>query len=448
MATDLCRITVVGPNRRADLAVPVAVPVAELLPELVELVGERSPEALPRPWSIARLAQPPMPLSVSLAELGVIDGEVLYLHDGERLSAGPVVVDDLAEDLTDRTDAGPLWGPGSRALLLAIGAAAFLVGGQVALLLGVDRVVVAAGLCGLVALGTVTLALLRWRWGGSGPVPNALGLAGLPAWAGFAHRVVLLVAPGAATSAQLAGAAGGLIIGAGAAGLAVPDLVPVTAAVALAAVAVLLAAASVLFFDLEAVQVAALAAVLGVVVLALLPGVALRGAGVPELDGSAPLVEEVALRSGAARTLLAWLLAATTLVIVVAVGVLVGEEGNFPLLLAVTVTAVVALRARTFVRAMEVGLLASSALVSLVLIEAALLPDGGGDDRRLLGVALLVGTATALFVAASRADRPAPPAIRTTLERLATLLHVALVPLCMGALGVFDAVADWARGLV
>ena len=44
-----CRVTVVAPTRRVDVALPEDVPVAELLPELLRLVGD----PLPTPGAIA-----------------------------------------------------------------------------------------------------------------------------------------------------------------------------------------------------------------------------------------------------------------------------------------------------------------------------------------------------------------------------------------------------------
>ena len=47
-----CRLTVLTPGSRADVALPVDVPVAELVPMLMELLGEQGGPARPVPWRL------------------------------------------------------------------------------------------------------------------------------------------------------------------------------------------------------------------------------------------------------------------------------------------------------------------------------------------------------------------------------------------------------------
>ena len=46
----VCRVTVVGSARRLDVTLPVGVPVADLVFDLVEMMGERDGE-LPARWA-------------------------------------------------------------------------------------------------------------------------------------------------------------------------------------------------------------------------------------------------------------------------------------------------------------------------------------------------------------------------------------------------------------
>jgi MinD-like ATPase involved in chromosome partitioning or flagellar assembly len=98
-------VTVVGPSRRRDLSLPADSPVWELLPTLVELVGDGAgTEAVePDAWvlSASAAAEDPLRPDASLAASGVLDGSVLYLarsrpqeEPAPRTAAVPVPGDD------------------------------------------------------------------------------------------------------------------------------------------------------------------------------------------------------------------------------------------------------------------------------------------------------------------------------------------------------------------
>ncbi|OLT13550.1 hypothetical protein BJF78_21710 [Pseudonocardia sp. CNS-139] len=74
-----CRLTVLTPRRPVDVSLPADVPVAELVPMLLELVGEPVFTARPEPWRLSGVAGGPLPPAATLAELGVPDGELLRL---------------------------------------------------------------------------------------------------------------------------------------------------------------------------------------------------------------------------------------------------------------------------------------------------------------------------------------------------------------------------------
>jgi hypothetical protein len=103
-----CRVTVVGERRRVDLAVPASAPIVTYVDALARLCGQPGEDALPPAWSLAPAAGRPYPADRSLAELGVVDGEILYLRDlldGE--SGGPVVRDvreEVAEEVEERLE--------------------------------------------------------------------------------------------------------------------------------------------------------------------------------------------------------------------------------------------------------------------------------------------------------------------------------------------------------
>jgi hypothetical protein len=102
-------VTVVGPSRRQDLSLPADSPVYELLPTLVELVGDGSEGMEPDAWvlSTSAAADEPLRPDASLAASGVLDGTVLYLGRSRppeptpRTSAVPPSADDRSP--IDRT---------------------------------------------------------------------------------------------------------------------------------------------------------------------------------------------------------------------------------------------------------------------------------------------------------------------------------------------------------
>ena len=74
-----CRLTVLAPRARVDVCLPADLAVAELVPLVLELVGEPVFASGPRPWRLFGVAGGPLPPGRSLRELGVPDGELLRI---------------------------------------------------------------------------------------------------------------------------------------------------------------------------------------------------------------------------------------------------------------------------------------------------------------------------------------------------------------------------------
>ncbi|WP_219418453.1 EsaB/YukD family protein, partial [Pseudonocardia nigra] len=94
-ATDAahCRVTVLAPRRRVDVALPADIPVAELVPMVLELVGEPVFGLRPEPWRLSGVAGGPLPSAATLTELGVLDGELLRIAPDAPAPAPPVFDD-------------------------------------------------------------------------------------------------------------------------------------------------------------------------------------------------------------------------------------------------------------------------------------------------------------------------------------------------------------------
>jgi hypothetical protein len=90
------RVTVIGARKRVDVALPATAPIGEYSAGLASLCGQAGHGVLPPAWSLAVAGGAPLPLSASLAESGVVDGQVLYLRDVAR-DPGAAAVEDIPE---------------------------------------------------------------------------------------------------------------------------------------------------------------------------------------------------------------------------------------------------------------------------------------------------------------------------------------------------------------
>lgn len=105
-APEHVRLSVVGGRTQLDVTLPVDVPVATLVPELVKLVRSRDVEASSdTPWAATRdmywvlsRLDPLAPLqpNETLRAAGVVDGELLRLTD-ERALTAPTLYDDVVD---------------------------------------------------------------------------------------------------------------------------------------------------------------------------------------------------------------------------------------------------------------------------------------------------------------------------------------------------------------
>lgn len=78
--TGFCRITVVAPDGRIDVALPEDIPVADLHPEILRLSGQ-SPEAgAPVGYHLVRRDGTVLDSARSLAAQRILDGELLSLR--------------------------------------------------------------------------------------------------------------------------------------------------------------------------------------------------------------------------------------------------------------------------------------------------------------------------------------------------------------------------------
>jgi len=198
--TGLCRLIVHADSRQFELAVPVDVPLGDLLPALVNHVGTGSYERMliHQGYVLQRLGEPPLDEDRTVDGLGLRDGELVYLRArSEQLP--PVHFDDLVDGIggTLRTRADT-WGPGAaRVAFLAV------AGGVLAtalVLLAFDVTAPTRVVCS----SALTVLLLL----GAGAAARALDDRVVAGMLGIAATLAALLAGGSATAgtgtAQLA----------------------------------------------------------------------------------------------------------------------------------------------------------------------------------------------------------------------------------------------------
>ncbi|MYU68080.1 EsaB/YukD family protein, partial [Streptomyces sp. SID69] len=82
-ASEVCRVTVVGPTGQADLAIPLGTPVSALLPVLVRHVTTE-PADRGTPWVLQRLGEDPFDADATPATVHLRHGEVLHLRPADE----------------------------------------------------------------------------------------------------------------------------------------------------------------------------------------------------------------------------------------------------------------------------------------------------------------------------------------------------------------------------
>lgn len=133
----LSRVTIVSPRTRIDLALPSDVPLSDLLPTILHQAGEYYIDEAGDNggWILARLGEEAIDTGHSCSQLGINDGEMLYLNPAD--AAKPeVVFDDIIDAIATATEQrGNRWDYlATKRFSVGIGTAALAVG-AVALLL-------------------------------------------------------------------------------------------------------------------------------------------------------------------------------------------------------------------------------------------------------------------------------------------------------------------------
>ncbi|MFE3473306.1 type VII secretion integral membrane protein EccD [Streptomyces cavourensis] len=474
--TGFCRVTVVAPDSRVDVALPEDVPVADLYPEILRLSGQSPAPGAPVGYHLVRRDGTVLDSSRTLAGHRILDGELLSLRPFSE-SLPPAVFDDVSDAVAtavakDRT----LWG---------------------------DSLMRGAGLFG----GSVLLCLLGFVLWTADPRHDMHGLPGILA----AVVAVLLLAlacvrarvyddrgsaialgTGAMVNAAVAGS-GLLTLSAGqgvgrlqfllacAAVLVVSVILMITApggdgpfvAFVFASATGLVVTFIAISAELKPTEAAAVCAPFAVGALAFLPGLSTRFARLPigfEPPRSAAVGDygtgdqapqgpvdaaRIAAQARRGHELLLGLVGGCALVAVAAAAVLGFSDNVWGQLLALATGVAMLMRAHLFRYTAQVGCALAAGLGSLVLlglglslnppltlVRDALRGDGAGLDLRTVWLAAAVAGVAALITAIGLIvpRKGVTPFWGRFLEIAETVVLLTLLPLCLAVFDVYRSI--------
>jgi type VII secretion integral membrane protein EccD len=446
-----CRVTVVTPYARVDVALPVRATLAELVPQLIRLAGAEGQASAENPgWVLSRLGGAPFPPGLTVTAASIRDGDVLYLNPRERQVA-PLVFDDVIDAIASAAESrSGSWGP-KVAYRLAVGATAVvLIGATLLLLRGLTGTAIAPIATGVLGIVLLVLGAALGRAYGEADAGAACVAAGVPG--------VLLAGMTALPPHGIGFHAGQLAMGLAAVTvfgvLAIVVLAHRVAwflALTVAAASGALGAATVLLAGARPAAVAGAAAVLATAFGAVAPMISLRLAKLPlptvpsDMDAfraeEQPVMDESVLdQTSVAEGMLTGLLGAFGLVVAGSAIVLTRQDAVWQAVLTGVLVVVWLLRSRSYNAAAQRIVLVGTGLVTLVALGAWLAAYGGQMTLLVGFVALAAaGVLTLWYSSRVRRGRKSPHWGRF-LDVTEFVALMALIPVVGVVLGLYDAI--------
>jgi type VII secretion integral membrane protein EccD len=458
--TVFSRVTVVAPKTRIDLALPADVSVADLLPMLLDMAHEATPDGGSRHggWCLARLGGEPLEPSQTLAALGIVDGDLLQLRRRSDNPPPPLyddVVDALAEaepgsyrpwSKEDAARIGHL--AGALSLIAAAGALGYgglstsnlifhIVGAFVGVVVAMLAIAIASIVTrtyGATTTGTVIA--------GAGGLPMAF-VGGLCVVPGNDPRPALLL--GSALVFIFA-AVSIMVIGAG--------IIVFIAASTVSAFATLAFLAATLIPNVSEAGIAAIGSAVGLAGISLLPRltIQLSNLPLPQVPGSAEDLREdshfpdyhlIEYRSGLAHQYMTGLIIGCGLTAAIGAIISASAPNIFGPLMAIVVAAVLLLRGRSYANSSQAlallfsGLLAAAGVgVGLIVIAPPL-----GKLTYVFAPLLLLGVAAIVFGVVFP-NRRFSPVQRRSVDILEAVLIALVLPLALGVMDLYMTIRD------
>jgi type VII secretion integral membrane protein EccD len=193
---ELCRVTVEGPDKRVDLAVPARTTVAALLPVLLHHTADQAATDLARPegsWVLQRMGGKPFDPTGTPESLDWLEGERIYLRPVEN-QLPEMHFDDISEGISETVNQRrDRWQPQYRRPLF-IGVSAIVITLLMAVLMNSGVAVLRLSLGGSLAVLLLVVAMLFAQNLRDTAVSTMFGLAAC----GFAGATTMDVVAGGA----------------------------------------------------------------------------------------------------------------------------------------------------------------------------------------------------------------------------------------------------------
>ncbi|MFG3053084.1 type VII secretion integral membrane protein EccD [Kitasatospora sp. NPDC048239] len=445
----LCRLRFRTPDTVFELAVPVDVPLADLLPAVLGYAGPGVDEQGIEHdgWILQRLGGAPLDEELGADALGLHDGEELHLRP-RREPLPEVHFDDMADGVATGMRARPdTWRPAlTHHLALALAVAA-LAGGLALLLLPGPQHTrdLAAAVTGvLLLLG----ALSASRAVGDAGAGTALGAMAVP-YLALAGGLLPTGGGAGATGARLlaggSAAAGAAVLAVAAVGCSAPLFLG-TVLVALHAVL----AGVLLLNGMSASEAAAALAVLAVVIGAFVPGICFRLSGLrlPALprnaeelqEGIAPFPSSTVLsRSDVADGYLTSFHLALGLILTLCTTVLAGVAGWAAPALTAALSVLLLLHGRAVGSIPQRLSVLLPGVYGLALLFGGAVLDQPTGGRLLLLAGLLAVAAVLAITAWTIPGRRLLPYWGRAADLLHSVAAIAVLPLALAVAGVYHA---------
>ncbi|MFH7338861.1 type VII secretion integral membrane protein EccD [Streptomyces hygroscopicus] len=468
-----CRVTIVAPDSRIDVALPDDIPVADIYPEILRLSRQDPAEGAPVGYHLVRRDGAVLDSARSFAAQRILDGELLILRPFSE-SLPPAVFDDVSEAVAssvtrhrtlwsdDLTRAAGLVGAGVLATLLAFVTWQADPRHDMHSLPGV--------LAGVAGVLLVVFAAVRGRVYDDRGAAIALGLGALPN-AGVAGSGLLALAHGQGIGKlQFLLACAAVLLASVVLTLCTPGGDAPFVAFVLASALGLVTVFTAVLVHWTPEDIAALCAPLAVGGLAFLPGMSMRFARLPigfeppnsaqnSAYGTETVVQEpvdmkrIEAQARRGHEILVGLVGGCALTALASCAVLGFSDDIWAQLLALATAVALLMRAQLFRYTGQVAPLLAAGLGSLVLLglglalnpphsilRDALTGDRSGLDIRAIWLAAAIGAGAALVAALGLIvpRRGLSPFWGRFLEIIEGFVLLTLVPL---ALAVFDVYA-------
>ncbi|KAF0848324.1 type VII secretion integral membrane protein EccD [Nocardia caishijiensis] len=449
-------MTILAKHTQVDMAIPVDVPVALVIPSVVDMVAAHSrsndfdndgERYEPAEWVLARIGHPPFSNSLSLGEHGVRDGELLMLESASHTAPTPLFDDIMYNVAIADAEHYRSWTPKTARITGSVLAALTMLVGCFGLLAAPDGVPfwVSGSLALFVAVLCVIAGTVLSRMYGDTSAALVLGGCALPTaftggmmlvpdhygWANLLLGAALFGAT-AVLAWRVTGVGLALFIGA-------------------AAVSVFVVPAALvgLLTDQPVKAIGAVVAALALAGLSLAPRVSMLLAKLPlppvpspgtpidpteddpDDHRALPTLDNLRARSERARNYLAGLVSATTLVTVVGALLATDPSADDPywpgIALALVSAVVLMFRSRTYAGAEQAVVLIAggSAIVLLMLIGVAV----GMEQPLIVFGAALVILVAALVIGLIMPNQSATPPMRRAAELIEYGFVAAVLPL-------------------